>query len=135
MTTTKWYGDAVLQKVEAAVLIGVERGIADVETRAVELIMEPPKTGRIYRRRGVEHQASAPGQAPASDTGNLARNRTKDVDPAALRGVLTFRSKYARPLETGSQRIAPRPYARRALNEKRKDIEADIQAEVAAALR
>ena len=37
-------------------------------------ILTGPRTGRIYRRGGVVHQASAPGEAPASDTGELRQS-------------------------------------------------------------
>ena len=40
---------------------------------AIKSIMQGPKTGRIYEKYNPRrtHRASAPGQAPASDTGNL----------------------------------------------------------------
>ena len=46
----------------------------DLQIVAIDSIRMPPKTGKIYKRRSVTHQASSPGQAPAFDTGTLARN-------------------------------------------------------------
>lgn len=37
-------------------------------------IETPPKTGRVYykgKNKNIKHQASAPGEAPATDTGDL----------------------------------------------------------------
>ena len=42
--------------------------ISDVKKR----IQRGPKSGRTYTRRGIDHRSSAPGQAPATDTGVLA---------------------------------------------------------------
>ena len=50
----------------------------NIETRAKIKIQSPPKTGRIYRHGKVEHQASAPGEAPATDTGNLVNSIASD---------------------------------------------------------
>ena len=56
-----------------------------IRSEAVKSIMQGPKTGRIYEKYNPRrtHKASAPGQAPASDTGNLVRNimvRQVDID-------------------------------------------------------
>ena len=54
----------------------INREISDILRTEPELIsndiktaMNQPHSGRIYKRRSVEHQASAPGEAPAIDTG------------------------------------------------------------------
>jgi hypothetical protein len=55
----------------------------DLVKTSRKLIMDPPKTGRIYRlRKGgkiVRHQASAPGQPPANFTGSLRDSLDFDV--------------------------------------------------------
>ena len=116
---------------------GVVRGTEGVRNEAVLLIMNPPKTGRIYRRRGVEHQASAPGEAPASDHGasGLAGRIRTSYNIAGLAGTVIASTDYAAALEYGTQRIEPRPYMRPALANRREAIEADIQREVARAIR
>lgn len=111
--------------------------------------MTGPKSGRVYkrgrRRRGAAtagkrrtkprlHRASAPGEAPARDTGTLANavgirqigNMSWEVyvkQPA---------SKYAAALEFGSprRRLAPRPYMRPALERVRKPFIAAIEREL-----
>lgn len=54
--------------------IGGKSGLADVGVEVTNLVkkkLSQRGTGRVYRRGGVYHQASAPGQPPAVDTGQL----------------------------------------------------------------
>lgn len=83
--------------------------ISDVKKR----VLRGPKTGRIYRRGGGQnlsatHQASAPGQAPATDTGMLASSPYYDQD-TKLSATVGSRLAYASYLEFGTVNIAPRP--------------------------
>jgi hypothetical protein len=129
--TIEWRGQQVLEAVRGATVRGLLRGVESVKDEAVSLINTGPKTGRIYGR----HQASAPGEAPAGDTGDLARRIGTDVDPATLTGSVTFSSKHARPLEYGTVNMAPRPFARVALVHRLPAIEEDIEDEIAGAMR
>lgn len=130
-----WRGPAVIAAVRRGALAGVVAGIGIVERRAVQLILSPPKSGRVYRRRGVEHQASAPGEAPANDRGDLVKNRTIKIDAAAIRAVLTFHAAHAIRLERGTRRMQPRPFARRALAETSTQVQDAIAGEIAAEIR
>lgn len=130
-----WNDQAVLAKAHAGTNRGLARWITEVERRAVELIMSPPKSGRVYRRRGVSHQASAPGEAPANDLGRLVNSRTKELFPEDLRARLTFRTEYAAYLEFGTRKMEPRPYANRALRESKDAGLGMVREELAAALR
>src|SRR5690606_34035352 len=58
-----------------------------------------PGTGRVYRRRGVVHRASAPGEPPAVDTGALRASSGLDTVGAAVR--VGVGESYAEPLEFG----------------------------------
>lgn len=129
--TVEWHGEHVLELVRGATVRGLVRGVEAVKDEAVSLITTGPKTGRRYGR----HQASAPGESPAGDTGDLARRIGTDVDPATLTGSITFSSKHARPLEYGTAKMAPRPFARVALAHRLSAIEADIEDEIAHVLR
>lgn len=74
--------------------------------RAIE---GPPKTGREYARgRDKIHRASAPGQAPATDTGALATSIYNE-DRGEYSKAIGSRLDYAYYLEFGTFRIAPRP--------------------------
>lgn len=81
---------------------------------------EGRKTGRFYRRpkprRGF-YQASAPGQPPAIASGRLAKAirsvRGRFISPFEAEAVIDV--PYARLLEEGTERMAPRPFVRPAL--------------------
>lgn len=125
-----WNGDAVMGRIRQAAMLGVVRGTEAVHQEAVRLIQAGPKSGRAYRRRGVLHQASAPGEPPASDTGNLAQMSGTRYEPNQLTGVVSFNARYAAALEFGSIRVEPRPFLRPALMHNITKIEQDIAAEV-----
>ena len=71
-------------------------------------IQGPPKTGRKYQRGTVVHQASAPGQAPATETGFLVTSIYNE-DRGYLSKAIGSRLPYAFYLEFGTRKIAARP--------------------------
>ena len=81
-----------------------------IRGEAVRSIQQGSKTGRIYQKYNPRrtHRASAPGEAPASDTGFLASSimvkKEKDVVQ------VTSNAKYAPFLEFGTSKILPRPF-------------------------
>ena len=86
----------------------------DIQARAQMAIMNPPQSGRIYRRGNVAHQASAPGEAPATDTGALVGSAyTKKLGDSDYE--TGFTAEYAAALEFGTAKMAPRPYLRPAV--------------------
>lgn len=123
----------------------------DIQARAVLAIQNPPKTGRIYElgetqvsfktakgqavaftaRKGQAsklHQASAPGEAPATDTGMLANSAyTKKMGESDYE--TGFTAEYAAHLEFGAPnaKIAPRPYLRPAVEAVRQAFVAAIK--------
>jgi hypothetical protein len=116
--TVQWDASAARERIKRAATVGVLAATNEISNVANELILSPPKTGRIYRRRGVEHQASAPGESPASDTGALVASSTAtvvDLDPV-IRGTANWSSEHAAPLELGTVKMEPRPFARVALD-------------------
>ncbi len=127
--TVRWHGQEVMGRLRRAVMQSIISGAESVREEAVRSILEPPKTGRIYRRRGVEHQASAPGEAPASDLGHLANSIVIEVNQLNLSATviagteLKAGKEYAASLEFGTARVRARPYMRPALELKRNLIE------------
>lgn len=87
-------------------------------------ILIGPKTGRLYRRPGGRiHRASAPGEAPATDTGALIASVDFEVHSWA-RMEVGDKEPYGRHLELGARRtlpaggtvrIEPRPHVRPAV--------------------
>jgi hypothetical protein len=133
--STTWNSGPIEAQIRAAAMRGVVSGLGLVERHSVELIENTPKSGRVYRRRGVTHQASAPGEPPASDTGNLVNARRIDLHPETLSGKLIWSSEHAWFLEHGTRHMDARPWARRALFEKAEEVEAGIANEIMAVFR
>ena len=90
-------------------------GALVLEGYAKVAIANPPKTGKIYKHGKVAHQASAPGEAPATDTGFLVNTIQSKRDGAEAR--VDVYSDYAAALEFGSSKMAARPYLRPAMDE------------------
>jgi HK97 gp10 family phage protein len=106
----------------------------DIQTDAQLSIQQGPKTGRIYRDQAEvnfktkagktvsftahkggkkAHQASAPGEAPASDTGNLANSidaSIMEIRIAQLEGKVAVNAEYGPDLEFGTVKMAARPF-------------------------
>lgn len=79
-------------------------------------ILSRPGTGRVYwAGKGRTHQASAPGEPPAPDTGELRRRIFTEVQrgPREVRGLITANTEYAAALELGTERMAARPFLSR----------------------
>lgn len=109
----------------AAIMRGVVRATEAVREEAISLILNTPKTGRVYQRGSVTHQASAPGEPPASDTGELVNSIKTEYDEAKLSGTVVVRSPHGPHLEYGTRNMEPRPFLRPALANRRK-ASADI---------
>lgn len=71
-------------------------------------IQREPKTGETYQRGNISHRASAPGEAPATDTGTLVSSiyYTQEGPYSATIGS---RIEYAYHLEFGTFKMQPRP--------------------------
>lgn len=133
--SARWDGQALLDKVRQAANRGVVRGTERVLATAVRLIQSGGKSGQVYVRRGVSHQASAPGEPPASDTGRLAQSGKTRYDMERVSGFVSFSTEYAEPLELGTEKMEPRPYLRPALGMNREAIVSDVQNEILQELR
>lgn len=134
-----------------------------IENEAAASIIDPPKTGTIYatnknagkrtktgkRRKPkyIYHQASAPGENPAADTGRLHQSITTVVvqnDDAAIVVQTAANTPYATRLEYGGSHTAPngatihiepRPYMRPAYRNNRERIKDMIVLAAAQAIR
>lgn len=98
------------------------------------------KTGRVYKRGKKRHQASAPGQAPATDTGNLS-NTVAVASPlsgsgrASLEMEVVVNAEYAPVLEFGGAHIAARPFLKPATLEQKPEFEERCKRAIKGAIR
>lgn len=134
MPIVDWNDQAVLERVRRATMQGIVRGTELVRNEALRLIMQTSKSGRVYRTRGVTHQASAPGEPPASDTGRLANSITTSYDQEKLIGVVSANTEYAPYLEYGTSKMEARPFMRPALTNKAEEVATAITHAIAAEL-
>jgi len=109
--------DELAAETRAALLSTMQGYALIIANDARRAIASPPKTGRIYGR----HQASAPGEAPASDTGTLLNSisGTAKMGPNGPEGVIEARAPYAAYLEYGTRKMLPRPYLTPAIERNR----------------
>ena len=103
--------DGVLARIAAdAGERGLRGALGKAETVLKEDILRRPGSGKIYGK----HQASAPGEPPAPDTGNLRSNTNADPNIREegddLVGRVVSNAEYAQALETGTERMSARPF-------------------------
>ena len=81
-----------------------------IRGEAIRSIQTGPKSGRTYEKYNPRrtHKASAPGQAPASDTGNLVSQIMSVAD--GKNTLVESRAEYSKFLEFGTSKILPRPF-------------------------
>ncbi len=84
----------------------VRKTALDIEAEA-KAKMSGPKHGRMYGA----HQASAPGEAPAVDTGKL-KNAIRSEFPKRGKAIVNVAAEYGAALEFGTRKIAARPFMR-----------------------
>jgi hypothetical protein len=89
-------------------------GAQQIQTEAQHLITEGSVSGK-------NHVPSLPGEPPNNDTGILKSN-IEAVQTAPLRSEVSSNAPYAVPLETGTSKMAARPYMGPATRNKRKAI-------------
>ncbi|MDZ7824506.1 MAG: HK97-gp10 family putative phage morphogenesis protein [Ahrensia sp.] len=106
-----------------------------VLNRAKSRLQGGSKTGRRYKRGAVTHQASAPGESPATDTGKLVSSGEWSVDEANLWVTISFTAFYARLLEFGTRFILPRPFILPALDQVKEQIPAIFEKAIRARLK
>lgn len=131
--------DRVIRSVEAEVNDEVQSVNTQARSRAFRAtnvmqnaaynVLGKDGSGRVYKRgaKGV-HTASAPGAAPAPDTGNLRRNWRRFVfsQPTGKGERIICRIKsdmpYAAALESGTARMKARPFRQRIIDQSRPEV-------------
>lgn len=115
-----------LASLEGIAIGQARKGMRSALARGVGIlrgdILSRPGQGRVYGK----HRASAPGDPPAPDTGNL-RNKIEadEIDPlpdGGIVGHIRANSAQAEALEVGTERTAARPFLLRLLNEHGPDL-------------
>lgn len=134
-----------MQEVQAAIRAYGERAVAEigkaVQAHAINVrtgiqrkIQRGPASGVTYTRGNVSHTASAPGEAPATDTGTLASSIAyRKAGP--LTAEIESRLDYAAFLEFGTRKMAARPSWVPTVEETRPDFVRRVTDAIARAAR
>jgi len=133
--TLEWNGDRFIALATQENVKAMNKAAITVQAKAKQLA-GGPGSGRIYKRKGVTHRASRPGQPPARDTGILVNSVSFNVSEKnnEIRGTVgpdidkirrdspRTDPDYGFYLEFGTRNIAPRPWLRPALRKSRNKI-------------
>ena len=131
------FNSALIPKIVNSAKQSIEDSNEVVLNEVRRLVLNTPKTGRIYRHpiTGLPHQASAPGEAFANMTGNALANTKTYKENGGLKGRITGEAEYAAYLELGTSRMAARPVFRPALANKTPEIIETFKKNVRKALK
>lgn len=99
----------------------METALAVEATAKVE-IQTGAKSGRVYKRGSKSHIASAPGQAPATDTGNLVNSIATAEGTTGISAVVAVNAEYAEVLEFGGIHMKARPFLAPAVRSERQSF-------------
>lgn len=96
--------------VEAALSSYIGSFALTMKAAAIDGIKSPPASGRIYTRYYPyrKHQASAPGEYPNEDMGELAQSIRAEINP--LEATVGSSLVYAYYLQFGTTKMEPRPW-------------------------
>ena len=101
----------------------VKGGAQLIRGEAIKSIQSGAKSGIVYEKYNPRrtHRASAPGQAPASDTGNLVSKIIVRQDGQDKTNVES-NANYSAFLEYGTSKMEPRPFMFPAFEKSKKPI-------------
>lgn len=99
---------AAAAQIELGIAREVTKTAITVRADVIKAIQQGPKTGRVYRRGNITHQASAPGEAPATDRGALVSSVYFEQTTSRT-ATIGSRLAYSYYLEYGTVDIKPRP--------------------------
>lgn len=113
----------VRKKAEDAVSSSLMR----IHGRIVKRIQSFPATGKWYitQNSKIPHQASAPGEPPASDSGKLAESAF--WEEGGLTGYVGVKTSYAHALEFGTSKMETRPFIFPSVEEDAKNFKHDLE--------
>ena len=136
--------EAIVKKMSArkeaaglAIKKSVTKACLLVERDAKQLMTDSPATGRVYwegAHHSIEHRASAPGEPPAVDTGLLRASVTHAIEESfamfagegnviiGATGRVGTHELVGLWMETGTSKMAPRPWLTVALNINKQNI-------------
>lgn len=120
----------LMQKLDRAIGNFIVDATGHIESQLI-LQKNEPKTGHVYPRgKDGSHQASAPGESPASDDANLYPSIFSLIDEASLESKIGTPVEYAIYLEEGTDRMDARPLWEKTAEDSLPTLERMLEAHV-----
>jgi HK97 gp10 family phage protein len=143
MTSVRLTGNKELKDALRRLGVNADKELADavrmtaqgIRGNAQKLIARGTKSGAVYKSSVANrmHRASAPGEAPASDSATLVGSIRADV--AGKEANVSANTKYAASLEFGTRNMEPRPFMVPAMESERPSWERRLREAVTKATR
>jgi len=89
---------------------------SEVRTQLIDTIESGTRSGREYKRGDKIHIASAPGEPPVTDSGQLVNSISQPVKNGNNEYYIPITNEYAMYLELGSINMRPRPFIQRSMD-------------------
>lgn len=117
------------EETKAKVELVVEQTASNIRNATARRIQRGPASGHIYKSSVAnrDHQASAPGEAPMSDSGMLAGSYSVIDGDTPLTKYVSSNLEYAYWLEFGTTKIKPRPHLLPSVEEARPNFERQLR--------
>lgn len=100
---------SALVKLPIEVRAAADKALAEAASNIADDVVRSIQTGKRTGLMYGSHQASAPGEPPANKTGNLA-NSVSTVRLGATSHFVKVAAYYSGFLESGTYKMAPRPF-------------------------
>jgi len=97
-------------------------GANAIRNTIIKSMARGKKSGIVYISGGKAHRSSAPGEAPAVDSGELLRSIVFDVRGMEMEIGAEAGAPYAELLEEGTSKMKARPFLEPAIEEHRDAI-------------
>lgn len=118
--------------VPAGVAVALKSIGLDIQNTARLSMSRGSPRGRRYKRGKKWHTASAPGQPPATDTGDLMNHVVSQASRTFVEiGESGTRKEHGKHLEYGTSRMAARPWLMPAVEKHLPRLEGMIATEIA----
>jgi len=114
--------EAIINTCKPEIIAEITTQSKILQTAMRKNIAKGSRTGRTYKKKSVIHQASAPGEYPKTDTGELVSSIYKEDLTEKLEFKVGSNKKYARHLEFGTSKMQARPFMFRTFKENKKNI-------------
>jgi HK97 gp10 family phage protein len=117
--------DSVMKQIDETVKARMNEAVNTVRNHAVETL-SGSRSGKTYRVPGtkVTYTASAPGEPPAVQTGELRQSISTEIEGEGrdIVGMVGTDKKQGLMTEFGTRNMAPRPWLRPSFERKEPDV-------------